>query len=318
MFESTTEFAVCLSVSLSHTNTHTLQGVSYCTDSPVSRPPPVSLTNSGRSVRSVTEADKPARRPKPWRETDATQHVATNCLHLSCEYKHLLVFWPRGDDKQLAHICVRLSDCPSLLTSPYLPHILHLPSYPPTASSAALKWQISLLIVQETSVLFLVSSTHSRAPVSDPDPRLMKNKNEWINNSLAWGGGMLSVRREPNALPVSWDGSAHVSPLSFSANKHYLTLHTHLLRWALIISGNPPHEPGCCFPPFCLPLRPSSSYTQRIMSVVKPKVLTGWHSAPVLSVSLRAADHSFLKSSLVRVCWEGVWRRWVKMSWCWK
>lgn len=106
---------------------------------------------------------------------------------------------------------------------------------------------------------------------------------------------MLSIRREPNALPVSWDGSAHVSPLSFSPNKHYLTLHTHLLRWALIISGNPPHELGCCFPPFCLPLRPSSSYTQRIMSVVKPKVLTGWHSAPVLSVSLRAADHSFFK-----------------------
>lgn len=207
---------------------------------------------------------------------------------------------------------------------PVSPHVSISASYPASALVSADRLICCSKVTDftphcaETSVLFLVSSTHSRAPVSDPDPRLMKNKNEWINNSLAWGGGMLSVRHEPNALPVSWDGSAHVSPLSFSANKHYLTLHTHLLRWALIISGNPPHELGCCFPPFCLPLRPSSSYTQRIMSVVKPKVLTGWHSAPVLSVSLRAADHSFLKSSLVRVCWEGVWRRWVKMSWCWK
>lgn len=110
---------------------------------------------------------------------------------------------------------------------------------------------------------------------------------------------MLSVRREPNALPVSWDGSAHVPPLSLSANKHYLTLHTHLLHWALIISCNPPHELGCCFPPFCLPL--PLAHIKHTLYFTENHVGGEAQSSDWMTQcscpkrSLRAAAHSFFK-----------------------
>lgn len=77
---------------------------------------------------------------------------------------------------------------------PVSPHVSISASYPASALVSADRLICCSKVADftphcaETSVLFLVSSTHSRAPVSDPDPRLMKNKNEWINNSLAWGG----------------------------------------------------------------------------------------------------------------------------------
>lgn len=146
----------CLSLFLfhthQHTNTHTLQGVSYCTDSPVSRSPPVSLTNSGRSVRSVTAADKPARRLKPWRETDAFLiamqhntlpqivsicHVNTNTCWFS-DRREMTNSW-------LTYVCVSLD---GRLSSRL--HICLISCIcPPICRS--LKWQISLLIVQKRS-----------------------------------------------------------------------------------------------------------------------------------------------------------------------
>lgn len=50
-----------------HAYTHkpSLQVRARCSDSPVSQPPPVSLTNSRWSLRSVTNTDQPAQRPNP-------------------------------------------------------------------------------------------------------------------------------------------------------------------------------------------------------------------------------------------------------------
>lgn len=117
--------------------------VSGHTDSPVSQPPPVSLTNSRRLVRSVTDADKSARRLKPW----CKPMLFLSCCNTTCRRKlSASVIWmqtPAGfrlkgcgeeDDKQLAHICLSLSLNASLcsclcfwLTSCICPRICKLP-----------------------------------------------------------------------------------------------------------------------------------------------------------------------------------------------
>lgn len=115
----------------------------------------------------------------------STQHVATNCPRLSFKYKHLLVSDQRAvereDDKQLAHICVCLSECQSVFMSVCLSRILHLSTYLPTASSVSVNWQIPAFIVQKhlSWPLFLpLVLSHMRAHTHTHS---LNEKQKWMN-----------------------------------------------------------------------------------------------------------------------------------------
>lgn len=72
-----------------HTQTRRLSvGLTRCSDSPVSRPPPVALTNSRQRLRSVTGGDRTARRLKLsksdrrsfWSDLAALWHKVSACV----------------------------------------------------------------------------------------------------------------------------------------------------------------------------------------------------------------------------------------------
>lgn len=188
-----------ISLFLTHTHIHT-QVVSRTRRlSPVSLPPPVSLTNSRRSVRSFTDADKPAHSLRPWVKLMPFLLCSKpRCFHkppASVTWTQAPVgFLPKGhrgeDDKQLAH--TRLS-----LWMPVCLHLSLLVSYPAfaqrSADSLACLSELadSSFHCIEASVLIFISAyyththrrvrTHTHQHVYVWPRSLLNEKQKWMN-----------------------------------------------------------------------------------------------------------------------------------------